>query len=51
MKILVDKMPEDDLDCLFSTYDCGYYACKIKNDGKYCNLSVREKCPYLKEIK
>ena len=62
MIILVDKLPENPRECLFSIIDLdGEYAnCKLKmqdeydwrgisfNSGCYCNLSRGKECPYLK---
>ncbi len=62
MNILVDKLPENPRDCLFSLVSTGgeYCNCKLKmqddddweyrtfNGGCYCNLSRGKDCPYLK---
>ena len=62
MNILVDKLPKNPRECLFSIIDLdGEYAnCKLKmqdeydwrgiafNGGCYCNLSRDKECPYLK---
>ena len=62
MNILVDKLPENPRECLFSIIDLdGEYAnCKLKmqdeydwreiafNGGCCCNLSRGKECPYLK---
>jgi hypothetical protein len=57
MKILVDKMPEDACDCLFSYYDWDicYYRCYLQRGGRTfnerCFLDENRECPYLTEIK
>ena len=62
MIILVDKIPENPRDCLFSLVSISgeYCNCKLKmqdeydlvnpsfNGGCYCNLSRGKECPYLK---
>ena len=48
MRIIVDKMPEQPKDCLFSLWNCEYgWRCKLIKDS--CNLSENLKCPYLKQ--
>ena len=62
MNILVDKLPENPRECLFSLISISgeYCNCKLKmqdeyhwvspsfNSGCYCNLSKGKDCPYLK---
>lgn len=51
MKILVDKIPEDKFDCLFSVRNhcTGDWTCRV--NGMACVLAVTHECPYLAEIK
>ena len=57
MKVLVDKMPEEAKECLFSIYDIEWQRhCLCRKDeafewNKACFLEKNEKCPYLAEIK
>lgn len=62
MNILVDKLPENPRECLFSLVSISgeFCNCKLKmqdeydwvspsfNGGCYCNLSRGKDCPYLK---
>jgi hypothetical protein len=62
MNILVDKLPENPRECLFSLVSISgeFCNCKLKmqdeydwvapsfNGGYYCNLSRGKECPYLK---
>lgn len=62
MNILVDKLPENPRECLFSLVSISgeLYNCKLKmrneydweyktfKGGCYCNLSKGKECPYLK---
>ena len=51
MKIIVDKLPESEKDCLFADYDnraVGYgvwHNCKLS--GITCYMSYDGECPYL----
>lgn len=62
--ILVDKLPENPRECLFSLVSTSgeFCNCKLKmqdeydwvppsfNGGCYCNLSRGKDCPYLKQL-
>ncbi|MBO5711235.1 MAG: hypothetical protein J6R47_00210 [Acholeplasmatales bacterium] len=64
MNILVDKLPENPRECLFSisSTDRCLYNCKLKMDDDYdwehrtfnghckCSLSENKDCPYLKRL-
>ena len=48
MKIIVDKMPEEPKECLFShqAYS-GNYVCKFQGECIVCNI---QRCKYLQAI-
>ena len=47
MKILVDKMPENAMNCLFSKYDSGRDLCFCRLDSWGVNDNCPETCNYL----
>ena len=53
MKLLVDKMPEREDECIFAFED-GYFEkflCVIRTHGtEWCVLEKNEPCPYLKQV-
>lgn len=59
MKVLVDKLPQNEEVCIFhkSIYSIAFGKqlsfCTIRNQGNYdrCCLHDKGKCPYLKEVK
>lgn len=51
MKILVDELPKNANECVFSEYDLdyGYRLCTL-SDGIICNLHFNRPCEQLKTI-
>ena len=45
MKIIVDKLPENPLECIFSRINTGTRRCA--HNAKICLLTRDEKCPFL----
>lgn len=45
MKIIVDKLPNVEYECLFRYTECCYDMCKISNES----CRTVKNCPYLKE--
>lgn len=49
MKVVVTKLPDEPIKCLFASYDCEYDVCECilsYNGGMECTDVY--KCPYLK---
>ena len=47
MKIVVDKLPENPLECVFSRINTGARRCA--HNAKICPLTRGEECPFLTE--
>lgn len=47
MKIIVDKLPENPLECIFSRINTGTRRCA--HNAKICLLTRDEECPFLAE--
>lgn len=47
MKIIVDKLPENPKDCVFSRITTGTRRCA--HNAKICPLTRDEECPFLAE--
>lgn len=47
MKIIVDKLPENPLECIFSRINTGVRRCA--HNAKICHLTRGEECPFLTE--
>jgi hypothetical protein len=45
MKIIVDKLPENPIECIFSRINTGTRRCA--HNGKICPLTRGEECPFL----
>ena len=45
MKIIVDKLPENPLECVFSRINTGTRRCA--HNAKICPLTRGEECPFL----
>ena len=45
MKIVVDKLPENPLECVFSRINTGTRRCA--HNAKICPLTRGEECPFL----
>lgn len=48
MKLIVNKMPENAQECMFSANGTGKYRCR--HDAKLCPINRGGECPYLMPI-
>ena len=47
MKIIVDKMPTEARECIFSNIATGKYRCR--HNARLCPIARGEECPFLME--
>ena len=47
MRIIVDKLPENTIECIFSRINTGVRRCA--HNAKICPLTRGEECPFLAE--